>query len=616
MIDCEVIDGDDFESLLESIETLPEGCQGIEFPYMDLSGLEETFIRLFSAIPNTVKKIVMMEVGLGNMQAQIVIDAFSALKAPVQTMELYGNELNLFTPDQIKEILASLPRTLESVSLRGNSLDDFGYDQFQEMLQALCSNKPHLRKITLKAKEFEHFSLASKSCPTIKAVHLEDEDLIKSCSETKLKTLFNRLSNEINEISLFGFYSYDIDDEENIKKLRVIFDSLNDSVNHLTFQCMFGGYSGSPLFLASLDSLKPSVKCLTFKHENWETTPIDTLESHFMQLPPDSISSIILDGCQLEKRNAEDVAKLLAAFPPSVNRICIKNKNLLKKNQDYLTSAFSTLKASTLDFSNTKFTIEKLKKLFLALPDSVTELDLSNTNLYELPLDELIEAFKLLKPTVKRLNLNHNKFVELASPPNPQEQETCTRLTRFLKAIPTTVTDISLKHNQLFNKRSIAQRDALLDELREISHRLNLSANGESDFARALIPVTGFVGLPGEIQNHILSFLPGNFPDTDSRVLNAFNKLEEAKQEQTVSSTSSTSNTGFEVETDSNPGSEEKTKPGSEEETKSKKHAREDEETNKRAGKKRRTSDFQFFQSESALSSSGIEDDQPLSPEL
>ncbi|KTD25918.1 MULTISPECIES: hypothetical protein [Legionella] len=58
--------------------------------------------------------------------------------------------------------------------------------------------------------------------------------------------------------------------------------------------------------------------------------------------------------------------------------------------------------ASTLDFSNTQFTIEQLKKLFQALPASVTALDLSHTNLHELPLEEFIEAFKLLKSTVNK----------------------------------------------------------------------------------------------------------------------------------------------------------------------------------------------------------------------
>ena len=65
----------------------------------------------------------------------------------------------------------------------------------------------------------------------------------------------------------------------------------------------------------------------------------------------------------------------------------------------------------------------------------------------------------------------------------------------------------------IFGVKSHKERDAILQSLGEDRLRFNLAHNGESDLARALVPMVRLKSkaqLPNSIAAHILSFLKPN----------------------------------------------------------------------------------------------------------
>lgn len=82
-------------------------------------------------------------------------------------------------------------------------------------------------------------------------------------------------------------------------------------------------------------------------------------------------------------------------------------------------------------------------------------------------------------------------------------------LIQLLRTIPETVKHIDLRENQLFSRKKASAIDALLGALGDMRMRLDLSHNGESDFARAVAPLASMVSarqINTDVGTHIISF--------------------------------------------------------------------------------------------------------------
>lgn len=209
-----------------------------------------------------------------------------------------------------------------------------------------------------------------------------------------------------------------------------------------------------------------STTSLDLSYNGLGSIPIDKLITIFTTLPP--VISLDLTHCELEKQSVDQWITLLKSIPASVRSLNLSSNWLCFYSDD------------------------DLKHLLATMPPSVQSLDLSNTHLNEKSPEALMAAFSMLPATVISLNLSRNNLGEkLDQAPKETVQA--------LAAIPKTITRINLSSNYFFepdyNKTTTQQRDRILNALTSslTGRTINLNNNGESNFARAILAVMGFI---------------------------------------------------------------------------------------------------------------------------
>ncbi|MDP3268631.1 MAG: hypothetical protein Q8M40_06220 [Legionella sp.] len=116
-------------------------------------------------------------------------------------------------------------------------------------------------------------------------------------------------------------------------------------------------------------------------------------------------------------------------------------------------------------------------------------LDLSEGKLGDLYCREICKLMAAIPGPIQNLILDNNHFYKKKIP----------ELVSILEHIPDTVTSISMKNNQLFHNKTLAEQDELLKALEPFRLRLILEDNGCDDLFRAAPP------LLGAIKQHLIS---------------------------------------------------------------------------------------------------------------
>lgn len=226
---------------------------------------------------------------------------------------------------------------------------------------------------------------------------------------------------------------------------------------------------------------------------------------------PVSVTSLDLSNNYLNRKPRAELAQVLAALPANVTSLKLSGNNLFKLSGAALAQTFGALvNVTTLDLSSNEFERMNSAQLAIALaalPSSVTSLDLSrNIFHYDKNSSELAQFLSALPASVTSLNLSHNFLGGYTG-----AKHTGAELAPLFAAIPPHVKIINLAYNQLFNCKSRDRKDSILMALGQNRGRYILNPNGESDLARALIPMTLMSlrhKVPTDVTAYMLSFFP------------------------------------------------------------------------------------------------------------
>ncbi|VEG91805.1 Leucine-rich repeat protein [Legionella spiritensis] len=229
---------------------------------------------------------------------------------------------------------------------------------------------------------------------------------------------------------------------------------------------------------------------------------------------PENLVTLSLNDNELYRISADNLVMIFKALPKHLVFLDIGNNNfsqfcvedLIKIVQCLIEKHISPLNLSKDDLR--PLTAASLAELLKNLPEKITSVNLSGYHLYRYTSQELAEILSALPPHVTSIDLSNNYL----------GYKSIDKLQEILAAIPATVKSVNLEKNHLFTKKTISERNELLQSLpgdMQDRQRFIMKNNGESDFARTLLPMVLLArqfretgeGLPFDIIKIILSFL-------------------------------------------------------------------------------------------------------------
>jgi hypothetical protein len=201
-------------------------------------------------------------------------------------------------------------------------------------------------------------------------------------------------------------------------------------------------------------------------------------------LIPNDATSILFNGlCHL---TYAEIRRIFAAMPASVTSLDLSNNVLHRKTREELTQTLAVIPSSVTslnlagNFLGSK-SGAKLAQALAAIPAGVNHLDLSFNNLHIKTGAQLAQFFMAIPAGVTSLDLSYNDL----------DNKTDAELAQAFAAI-LPGTKVILKGNNLFKNKTPLERDNLLTTLRLCNPNiyLDLSGNGESDAQRAVVALS------------------------------------------------------------------------------------------------------------------------------
>ena len=238
------------------------------------------------------------------------------------------------------------------------------------------------------------------------------------------------------------------------------FKALPKTIDHLILCNNYLGYRSNQSQLHALLSLLEGVRILDLRLNDINNLENQKKLKSISYLPSscDTVYTELWDAPNLNKH-------LLSTLPPGVKTLGIAGIDLaqLSSFQEHIPPSLTNLRLFSLtnDIHNT--------------PQSIKTLDLTGCTLNS------DTSFAKIPPHVTTLILDNLEFSYI----------TVSQWVTLIKSIPSTVTNVSLKGNNIFHYRNRKQRDELLLKLQPYNSngRLNLLDNGEDDWERAALPL-------------------------------------------------------------------------------------------------------------------------------
>jgi hypothetical protein len=424
--------------LLKMFKTVPSHITAVGFHNLNVGQDNQmAFTTLLTTLPEHVKSLSLFDLHLINMDNKDLEQVFSKIPSHVKIIELaFDSPSHLYSNEMVIQILKATPSHVTTLKLSPQGI--WGLDKLIEFL---------------------------KQTPP-----------------------------RITTLDLSGYPLSDISEEE----LSQLFAAIPASITTIDLSNTVGIGPYQRYHFRAFESLPLHVKNIILDKNAFGYQPNINYMIEMIRTLPAQIKRLDLSGYNPSSKTVKEIIEIFSAIPHQVNTLDVNSYLLL------LTDPQPT----NYGYRPRPRTLSELSAILKAIPSYISTLKISyDKSTFIRPFVVAFEDFiKELLPHVTTLDLSNNQLGDLS----------LDELVSIIKAIPLTVKHIVLRDNYLFHDKSTKEVDIILKALQPYSSngRIDISFNGDSDFGRiaAASVMDATPKLPIDVWNKILGdyVLPGS----------------------------------------------------------------------------------------------------------
>lgn len=360
---------------------------------------------LIASLPFGIERLSLANNELNNLEAasDTLMHVFQNLPTSMKYLDLSGNLLGLVESTRWlhNNLLSWLPNSLTSLDLGGNHLDALSDEALRNLLHALPE---HLAALSLRGELFRSPNFVGWLPCSLKTLDLTG--CLLRFSEQEWLTLFANMSYPV-------------------------------SITHLNLSGCLENLAPATI-RSILAHLPPSVRVLQL-----DEVSINKLQAVFSSLP-ETLEALDIRSVSLQKFSSEQLQTLLSSLKPTVHTLRLNidltdAQGCLKLMRDMVPPTVTRIGFSSHDSMISSQNFSALQQAVLALPPSITSLDLSQMQLTSMTPKQLMAFFSQLPTHLTELDLSENGLNYLDAPV----------LSAVLASIPAHVTRVDLTKNHL-----------------------------------------------------------------------------------------------------------------------------------------------------------------------
>jgi len=372
---------------------------------------------------------------LGAIPTDQIIKALQALPPTVTELNLSDNDLFKKTDEELAAILAAIPATVRKVNLSDNQLETLSGGGFDLVFKRLKAFTLDLSGNKLGQLPNKTLAAAFGALGRVGELILHHTNLFEKSGE-ELAFIFKSLASKVSSVNLGG------------NSLGDKTASVLKTIHHAITELKLGSNKlGDNPISALNDAFKElaqakKLSSLSLTYNLLQQKSCDDLCALFKLIPP-TVTHLDLGNNDLAAFEAEELKKILLAIPDTVTELSLQDCFKKIRNDDYFVTAFEGIKTTltSLDYSASQLGFNngsKLKKLLAATPGTISKLNLGHNWLSR--LNDLTLVFKDIPSAVTNVNFIDNHFTINSD------------FVSALHHLPTKLSTLNLSYNKISNE--------------------------------------------------------------------------------------------------------------------------------------------------------------------